>query len=928
MATGDAILGSHVKQVLEGEGFQVSCEASGESIITRVAENDRVLLLLDCHLADLSAVELIESLREGQCLPFTLVMVDKGEPRTIVDLMRMGVEACILKSPGFIERLPKDVKRMMQYMHYAKAIRDVDEVDRLDQNQKLLQVVAETMSAGLCICTDTGRVVAANMEYLRLTGRDFLEEILNHSLLEWAAIYDVERIMEALEQLLHHGIVRDFDIDYVHPNGNTMPISIGAGTMNTGDERRFFAICTDMTKQRQLELELLREMNTAQRYLDVAGVMFIVISNEGEVTQANSKACQVLGYRIDEIIGKNWFENFLPERIRDGVMEVFHQLMLGEIEPVEYFENPVLTSCGYERIIAWHNTVLRDQSNNIVGTLSSGEDITDKKKDKESLQKSEEKYSAIVENCSDVIVIVKDHKIVYINEKAVRILGYAVEDIYGEPIERLIAPEFQKNEEERCRHHCIEDEKSSLWEMDVVAKGGSFIPMEVVSTSIEYEDEPAEVLFLRDISERRITQEKIGAEEEKRRVIVDNIEEGLFSIDKAGIITYSNPKACRISGYTLEELIGLPISQLVSLERHDFMIAKFLDTIEGDTQYFESRMLKKDGRTAPVEITVTPLKRNGELVEVIGMVRDITERKTTESMLKQFADDVASKNQQLEVAESDLAALNRDLENKIEERTAEVQQLLQQKEELLHRLGHDLKSPLTPIITLLPIVKRHEVDYEQKEMLDVAVQSAEYMQDLVIKILKLARLDSISSPLQLEDLSLLHEVNSVLGGKHVVANEKGVVIENEVGQDFVVRADKLGLQEVVDNLVGNALKFVQKDGVITIKASQKNGSICVSVNDTGIGMNEEQLSHVFDEFYKADESRGELRSTGLGLSICKRIVEKHGGTIWVESLGLGKGSCFYFTLSAGDPNALAPADKMDLSGRSTMWSKEDVHSVL
>ena len=104
MATGDAILGSHVKQVLEGEGFQVSCEASGESIITRVAENDRVLLLLDCHLADLSAVELIESLREGQCLPFTLVMVDKGEPRTIVDLMRMGVEACILKSPGFIER--------------------------------------------------------------------------------------------------------------------------------------------------------------------------------------------------------------------------------------------------------------------------------------------------------------------------------------------------------------------------------------------------------------------------------------------------------------------------------------------------------------------------------------------------------------------------------------------------------------------------------------------------------------------------------------------------------------------------------------------------------------------------------------------------------------------------------------------------------
>ena len=108
---------------------------------------------------------------------------------------------------------------------------------------------------------------------------------------------------------------------------------------------------------------------------------------------------------------------------------------------------------------------------------------------------------------------------------------------------------------------------------------------------------------------------------------------------------------------------------------------------------------------------------------------------------------------------------------------------------------------------------------------------------------------------------------------------------------------RLRLEELFDNLITNAVKYTPENGgTITVDAKEEKGQITVSITDTGIGITEEHKKHIFDEFYKADESRHEISSAGLGLSICKRIIEKHGGKIWVESLGLGKGSTFYFTL--------------------------------
>ncbi len=143
-----------------------------------------------------------------------------------------------------------------------------------------------------------------------------------------------------------------------------------------GDLLALEGFITDITAQKLAQEALRRERDRAQMYLEEAGVMIVAIDRDQKVTLLNKTACDVLGYDSKEAVGENWFDTFVPERIRSEVKAVFTKLMAGEIEPVEYFENPVLTKRGDERTIAWHNTVLTDASGTIIGTLSYGEDIT------------------------------------------------------------------------------------------------------------------------------------------------------------------------------------------------------------------------------------------------------------------------------------------------------------------------------------------------------------------------------------------------------------------------------------------------------------------------------------------------------------------------------------------------------------------------
>jgi len=186
---------------------------------------------------------------------------------------------------------------------------------------------------------------------------------------------------------------------------------------------------------------LEEEKGRAQKYLDVAGVMIAAIDAGQKVTLINKKGCEILGYSDEnEIKGKNWVDNFIPERIRDEVKTVFAKLIAGDDCLLEYYENPVLTKDGNERIIAWHNAVLRDEIGKITGTLSSGEDITERKQGETALCESEDKFrklsqefNALLNAIPDTLLLLsRDMKVIWVNDGAAIGLGKSVSELTGQ----------------------------------------------------------------------------------------------------------------------------------------------------------------------------------------------------------------------------------------------------------------------------------------------------------------------------------------------------------------------------------------------------------------------------------------------------------------------------------------------------------------
>lgn len=223
---------------------------------------------------------------------------------------------------------------------------------------------------------------------------------------------------------------------------------------------------------------------------------------------------------------------------------------------------------------------------------------------------------------------------------------------------------------------------------------------------------------------------------------------------------------------------------------------------------------------------------------------------------------------------------------------------MQQKDEFIYHLSHDLRTPLTPLVAILPSLEKQEKDPKTREKLRLLNHRANALRNLIEKTLRFETIDASSTMLDIADINLREEIENCIKNQQLIYGKKNITIEDKVKENIVVKADKLYLEEVFDNLLSNALKFTPKNGMIIIDAEKDKDVVTISVKDNGYGISKKKLDHIFEEFFKADDSRHDIGSSGLGLSICKRIVEKHGGSIWAESKGSRKGSTFYFTLKS------------------------------
>jgi len=354
------------------------------------------------------------------------------------------------------------------------------------------------------------------------------------------------------------------------------------------------------------------------------------------------------------------------------------------------------------------------------------------------------------------------------------------------------------------------------------------------------------------------------------RAIVDSSLHCILMIDSNGKVLLFNPAAEKVFGYSNNEVVGNSVTMFMPepyRSNHSQYLKNYFGT--GRKKVIgvgrEVVALKKDGTVFPIYLSVSEMIGTRGERRFVGMIVDITKRKQDEEMLIQAKEEAESAN-----------------------RT---------KSEFLNVMSHELRTPLTVILGYLPILMEKDKVPEAEMVAQIASEmdnSGHHLLTLINDLLDISKIEAGALELDCQPLSVAGSVQDVVDMFRGRIEEKGLAIDFRT-IDAMVYADQIRIRQILINLVGNAVKFTDK-GQITIEAELGGSKVLISVKDTGAGIGEEDLLQVFEMFRQADSTVSRsAEGTGLGLAITRRLVEMHGGEIYVDST-LGEGSTFTFTL--------------------------------
>jgi len=395
------------------------------------------------------------------------------------------------------------------------------------------------------------------------------------------------------------------------------------------------------------EERLKAEKERAQNYLDIAGVIIVALDRQGLVTLINKKGSEILGYQQKEIIGKNWFENFIPLRMRESTYSVFCQLIEGKIELSEYFENPIITKNGEERIVYWHNALVRDEKGVVVGTLSSGEDITERKRLEEARLQNLEFYRSLVRTSPDAIFLFdREAKLIMVNQRAADLFDFEKKE---EAIGRSVFDFVAKKDKQRAeRDFQYLKGKGSIAgvEYSLLKKEGQMFIGELNSTVIRdaYGNIQALMAVVRDISQRKQAEEALrdaivhertvkALQESKDYLdkIINSVADPLFVKDRKHRWVLLNDACCKFIGHSRQELLGKSDYDYFPKEQADVFWNRDEIVFETGKENINEEAFTDAQKVLHTIVTKKTLYVNAKGEKfIVGIIRDITQEKILE----------------------------------------------------------------------------------------------------------------------------------------------------------------------------------------------------------------------------------------------------------------------------------------------------------
>lgn len=498
--------------------------------------------------------------------------------------------------------------------------------DKIRESEEKYRTSFDNSRDAITVFNKDKRIIDVNKSLIQLSGYSE-DKLLSMELRDLFPEAASPQSAERIHTLLKGKEIPVFETYVLTKKGKKIPVDIGVTLLKNcyGEEFVFQGNIREITERKIAEEELKIERDRAQKYLDIAGTMFVAINTEGIVTLINKKGCKILGYEEDKIVGKNWFENFLPERIKKEVLSVSHKLLSGEIEPAEYYENPILTKKGEERLVAWHNTVIKDENDNIIGHLSSGEDITENKQADEAIKQERNQLINILDSLEDGIYIVnQQHDIQYVNP--------------------VLQKEFGPPDGKKCYQYFHDITKPCSWCKNKKVFAGETVRWEweskknnkiydLVDTPIKNPDGSISKLeIFHDITGRKQYELKINESRERLNSIFEHVQTGIVIIDEeTHEITDLNPTAERIIGIKKEKAVGRSCHKFICpAEKGKCPISDLGQTIDNS----ERVLLGISGNEVPILKTVVPMVLDGRRYLVVSFV-DLTEKKRAEAELKE-----------------------------------------------------------------------------------------------------------------------------------------------------------------------------------------------------------------------------------------------------------------------------------------------------
>ena len=519
-----------------------------------------------------------------------------------------------------------------------------------------------------------------------------------------------------------------------------------------------------------------------------------------------------------------------------------------------------------------------------------------------------------------------DRRITYVNDAFVSMFGYTKEELIGQRIASIYAEDQIPKLEEEVLPVTVE---AGGWSGELVGrrKSGELFPVMVSASRVE--DKEGNVVATmathRDISELKRVEDSLQEVQERFVVTLKSIGDGVIATDTEGRITLMNDMAQELTGWKIDEATGQPSHEILNILNEatrnpvDDPIANVLsgDNVVGLGNH--SVLIAKDGTERAIADSGAPIKgSDGTTIGVVLVFRDVTEQRKVEKEREVLIHDFGETNKSLEQQAKELddtreATVNiaYDLDatlieaaksnDKLEELTRKLERSNKDLQDFAYIVSHDLKAPVRKVAMfgeLLTESLTGKLDEDEQENFEFMIEGATRMQQLIDALLTYSRVQTKAKPQQQVDLN---EVVEDLRDMELALplEEAGGVIE--VPEPLpTVHADPSQMHQLMQNLIGNGLKYYREGvpPVITVRGKEDGNMVRIEVQDNGIGIGEEHYEKVFRMFQRL-HTDDEYEGTGVGLAVCKRIVERHGGEIGVVSTP-GEGSRFWFTMHGGE----------------------------